>query len=83
MSWKKNLQLRDLDENQPIEVTCHKCGHSHYEQPLDLLKKQDLKYAYLDEVEASLSCKQRGCHGTVRIALSSDRETEGFMGGLA
>ena len=83
MNWKTNLQLLDLDEGQPIEVTCRKCGHSHYERPLDLLQREELKYAYLDEVEASLSCKQRGCHGSVRIALSSDNETEGFMGGLA
>jgi len=83
VSWKTNLQLIDLDKSQFIEVTCHKCGHSIYEHPLDLLQRHDLKYAYLDEVEASLTCKQRGCHGAVRIALSSDSETEGFMGGLA
>ena len=83
MNWKTNLQLVDLDACQPIEVTCRKCGHSHYEKPLELLQRDELKYAYLDEVETSLSCKQRDCHGAVRIALSSDRETEGFMGGLA
>lgn len=83
MNWKTNLQLIDLDEHHPIEVTCRTCGHSLYERPLDLLQQHELKYAYLDEVEASLTCKQRGCHGKVRIALSSHNETEGFMGGMA
>ena len=83
MSWKTKLQLLDLDESQPIEVTCRKCGYSHYEKASNLLHRQDLKYAYLDEVESRLRCQQRGCHGAVRIALSNDSETEGFMGGLA
>ena len=83
MSWKTNLQLRDLDDDQPIEVTCRICGHTRYALPQVLKQREDLKHAYLDEVEAALSCKQRGCHGAVRIALSTDAETEGFMGGLA
>ena len=83
MNWKTNLQLIDLDENQPIEVTCGKCGYGYYERPSDLLQRDGFKYAYLDEVEAKLKCEQRGCCGAVRIALSNDKETEGFMGGLA
>ncbi len=83
MNWKTNLQLRDLDNEQAIEVTCKSCGHTRYELPENLKRREELKHAYLDEVEAALSCKQRGCHGAVRIALSTDAETEGFMGGLA
>ena len=83
MNWKTNLQLFDLDARQPIEVICRSCGHSRYELPADLLQREELQHAYLDEVEAALTCTQRGCHGSVRIALTSDAETEGFMGGLA
>ena len=83
MNWKTNLQLFDLDACQPIEVICRSCGHSRYELSSQLLKRDALKYAYLDEVEAALTCTQRGCQGSVRIALARDAETEGFMGGLA
>jgi len=38
---------------------------------------------YIDEVERLLTCKNRGCDGAVRIALSHQGETEGFVGGLA
>ncbi len=83
MSWKTNLQLLDLDGAQALEVTCRECGYSRYEAAAALLEHDELKFAYLNEVEAALSCTQRGCHGAVRIALSADAETEGFMGGLA
>ena len=83
MSWKQNIQLLDLGDGQPLEVTCRKCGHSRYEQPSELLRRDELKHAWLDEVEAALTCKQRGCHAPMRIALSTETETEGFMGGLA
>jgi len=37
----------------------------------------------MDEVERTLTCHNRGCDGDVRISLSSEEETEGFVGGLA
>jgi len=83
VSWKTELQIIDLDRNQKIEVTCRKCGHSHYENPYLLIKKYGLDFQYLDEVERLLHCHERGCRGDVRIALSASGETEGFVGGLA
>ncbi len=82
MSWKTELQLIDLD-NQKIEVTCKTCGHSRYENPYLLIKKYGLDFSYIDEVERILACNNRGCKGPVRIALSAEEETEGFVGGLA
>jgi len=82
MNWKTNIQLIDLD-NQKIEVTCKTCGHSRYENPYLLIKKYGLDFSYMDEVERTLTCHNRGCHGEVRIALSTEEETEGFVGGLA
>lgn len=82
MNWKTNIQLIDLD-NQKLEVTCKSCGHSRYENPYLLIKKYGLDFAYMDEVERMLTCHSRGCNGEVRIALSSEEETEGFVGGLA
>ena len=82
MTWKTNVQLIDLD-NQKIEVTCKSCGHSRYENPYLLIKKYGLDFAYMDEVERTLTCHNRGCYGEVRIALTAEEETEGFVGGLA
>ena len=82
MSWKTEIQLIDLD-NQRIEVTCKQCGHSRYESPYLLIKKFGFDFAYIDEVERALTCHSRGCQGEVRIALSAEEETEGFVGGLA
>lgn len=82
MSWKTNIQLIDLD-NQKLEVTCKQCGHSRYENPYLLIKKYGLDFSYMDEVERTLICNNRGCFGDVRIALSAEEETEGFVGGLA
>jgi hypothetical protein len=41
------------------------------------------KQAYLDEVECALRCSDHFCKGAVRIALSFDDKTEGFVGGMA
>lgn len=83
MSWKKELQLRDIENTQPLEVQCRICGHGRHEWPGDLLQNQDWGYLYLDEVEARLSCARRGCKGAVRLSLAKPGETEAFIGGMA
>lgn len=80
MSWKHEIQLRDLDGDRSIEVTCRLCGHTHYEQVSSLLALGEM--SYLDEVEMRLACKRRGCRGSVRLALMGTAETDGFVGGL-
>ncbi len=80
MTWKHEIQLRDLDGDQAIEVTCRRCGQTYYEQVSNLLGLG--KMSYLDEVEKRLACKRRGCRGPVRIALMDSAETDGFVGGL-
>jgi len=82
MNWKTDIQLIDVAD-QKIEVTCKTCGHSRYENPYLLIKKYGLDFSYMDEVERTLICYRRGCNGDVRISLSSEEETEGFVGGLA
>ncbi|MEP1921405.1 MAG: hypothetical protein ABJJ43_00130 [Ekhidna sp.] len=42
-----------------------------------------MQFAYLDEVQDALTCKTWNCNGKIRLALSSEAETEGFVGGLA
>lgn len=83
MSWKTEIQLIDLGNEQKLEVTCNTCGHSRYENTHVLASKQGMAYDYLDEVEGNLICHNQGCTGRVRIALSHAADTEGFVGGLA
>ena len=83
MTWKHEIQLRDLDAEQSIEVTCRRCARTYYEQASALLELGDaMGYAYLNEIEKRLACKDRGCRGPVRIALMDNTETGGFVGGL-
>lgn len=81
MNWKTQIQLIDIAD-QKIEVTCKSCGHSRYENPYLLIKKCGLDFSYMDEVERTLVCHNRMCGSDVRIALSTEEETEGFVGGL-
>ena len=83
MNWKQELQLRDLDPAQPIEVQCRICGHGHNEWPSELLQQEELTYVYLDELEHHLKCTRRGCHGPVRLSLAKPGDTEAFVGGMA
>ena len=83
MNWQTDLQISDLDPTQKLEVTCRVCGHSRYEEPRKLIENHGLHFAYLDEVAKFLVCHRYGCRGSVRIALSAEAETEGFIGGMA
>ena len=83
MSWKREIQLIDLDKTQRLEATCQKCGHSRYPNIHELATKQGLAYEYLDEVELFLICINRGCDGRIRLALSHHGDTEGCVAGLA
>lgn len=83
MTWKTEIQLVDLGSDQRLEATCETCGHSHYENIHALATKQGMAYDYLDEVERNLVCRNPGCGGRVRIALSHSGDTEGFVAGLA
>lgn len=53
------------------------------EQQTALMQRRELKQAYLDEVGPVLRCSDHFCKGAVRIALSFDDKTEGFVGGMA
>jgi len=80
VTWKHEIQLRDLEAGQSIEVTCRQCGHTYYRQVSELFALG--KMLYLNEVERRLACKRRGCHGQVRISLVDGAETDGFVGGM-
>ena len=83
MSWQTELKLSDLEPSTRLEVTCRRCGLSHYAGQAELMKRPEFAQAYLDEVEGVLHCSNRFCWGKVRIALIHDDKMEGFVGGMA
>ncbi len=83
MNWKTDLKLTDLDHQQELEVTCRRCGKMRYERKAEILLLAGMRHAYLDEVEKTLSCADRRCGGGVRINLTWDDRTQGFVGGMA
>lgn len=83
MNWKTDIQLIDIDLTQRIEATCKQCNHTHYVDVANLIKQPEMQFIYMDELEAMTICKARLCPGHIRLALVHDRDTEGFVGGMA
>lgn len=83
MSWKRNIQVRDLDDGQRLEMTCRTCGHVHYLTRAMICASAEREFLYLDELEAETLCRARHCRGHVMLAMAPRGETSGFVGGLA
>jgi len=83
MNWKTDIQLRDIDPDQRLEATCKQCNHTHYVDVTNLLRQPEMQFIYMDELENMTVCRARHCPGKVRLALVHDRDTEGFVGGMA
>ena len=83
MSWMRNIQVRDLDDKQRLEMTCRRCGNVQYLTRAMICVSAEREFLYLDEVETETICRQRGCNGGVRLSLAHGRTTSGFIGGLA
>lgn len=83
MNWKTELQVRDLEPGQRLEMTCKTCGHVHYLTPAQIMCAPEREFLYLDEVERETCCKARRCFGKVRMALIRKDAASGFVGGLA
>jgi hypothetical protein len=83
MNWKTELQVRDLEQGQRLEMTCRTCGHVHYLIPVQIMCEPEREFLYLDEVEREAVCKARKCYGKVRMALVRKGVASGFVGGMA
>jgi hypothetical protein len=83
MNWKTELQVRDLEQGQRLEMTCKTCGHVHYLIPAQIMCEPEREFLYLDEVERETVCKARKCYGKVRMALVRKGVASGFVGGMA
>ncbi|KUR75207.1 hypothetical protein [Novosphingobium sp. Fuku2-ISO-50] len=83
MSWLDAIQLRDLDADTRLELTCRACGKVRFVTPAQLLALGDFGHLWLSEVQARARCKQRGCKGAMRLSMPHRGETKGFVGGIA
>ena len=79
MSWKRNIQLLDLDPVERMELHCRRCRQSSYLTPPDMGDPQ----LFLDEAEAALVCARRHCGGSVLVAMSTQGAGVAFSGGIA
>lgn len=83
MNWKRNIQVLDLELDIRLELVCRKCGKLRWLTGQELLERQSAKFLYLEDVERRARCRQRGCGGTMRMAMPGEGETSGFVGGIA
>lgn len=83
MSWLDRIQLRDLDADTRFELTCRRCGKVRFLTVGEILARGDYRHLWLSEVQGRARCRQRGCGGTVRLAMLHTGEARGFVGGIA
>jgi hypothetical protein len=83
VSWKDNIQIRDLDPQDRIELTCRICKKTRYLTGAELHQRRTQQRLTLAQVEQRAKCRQRGCGGTMRMAMPHLGETKGFVGGMA
>ena len=83
MNWKTNIQIRDLDAEDRLELTCRKCGTVRWLTGQELRSRKGKEHLTLGEVEMRARCRQRGCGGTTRLAMPAPQDTAGFVGGIA
>lgn len=83
MGWKTKIQVRDLADDQRLEMTCKKCRRLVYVKKADICTIEGRDQLYLDELERRSRCKERHCDGHMRMAMERLAELSGFVGGLA
>lgn len=83
MNWRTNIQIRDLEADERLEVTCRKCGKFRWITGEELQARKGMEHLTLREVEARARCRQRGCGGYMRLAMPAPQDTAGFVGGIA
>ena len=83
MNWKTDLRAADLGDDVRLELTCKRCGAVRFLSSDAILARSGGRHLYLDQVETRARCRQRGCNGAMRMALTRKGEASGFVGGIA
>jgi hypothetical protein len=79
VSWLDAIQLRDLDAETRLELTCRTCGKVRFVTPAHLLTLGDFGHLWLSEVQARARW-QRGCKARCALPCRSAGD-EGFCWG--
>jgi hypothetical protein len=83
VSWQDAIQLRDLEIDARLELTCRECGKVRFVTVGELLALGDFGHLWLSEVQERARCRQRGCRSPMRLAMPNRGDTKGFVGGIA
>jgi hypothetical protein len=86
VSWLDTIQLRDLDTQARIELTCRRCGKVRFVTPQDILSLGDYGHLWLSEVcslrsavNSAVARAQCGSHcptQATHAALSGDQRSD-------
>ncbi|MBK3745822.1 hypothetical protein G3A39_42450 [Paraburkholderia aspalathi] len=80
--WKSTIQVRDLADEQKLEMTCRKCGRVTYIDRKLICAQPDREQLFLDEIEKKARCKALKCNGRMRMGMVRLDEMSGFVGGM-
>jgi len=83
VSWLDQIQVRDLDAGVRFELTCRQCGKVRFLTVAQIMARGDYGHLWLAEVQGRARCRQRGCGGTMRLAMPRRGASQGFVGGIA
>jgi hypothetical protein len=83
VNWRTNIQILDLEDDDRLELTCRKCGKFRWLTGAELRARKGVQHLTLGAVESRARCRQRGCGGTMRLAMPAPQDTAGFVGGIA
>ena len=82
MTWKTEMQVRDLDPGGKLNATCRACGYAWLEPVEDLAAIIPHANAFIDEAEQCLSCPDCRTVG-VDLVLANEMKPSAFVAGRA
>lgn len=90
-SWKDNYRLYDMDENQPIDLQCKRCGTMRKyrrDSAIEAMQRQGLSYhdarqLYPSEFEQRVKCRVFRCRGAMRLEMPMQHKISAWIGGMA
>lgn len=82
MAWRDEMKLADVAPQCEIEVECRKCSKSYMLWPTELMENEAYAQLFIDQLQATLKCRDKHCNGQVKLAILYDHLVTGFIGGM-
>ncbi|MBB4291988.1 hypothetical protein GGE16_004064 [Rhizobium leguminosarum] len=67
--WKRDVQLRDLSEQQGLIISCQRCGFNRKATKGSLCASPERELMTIEDVEVDCICMTTGCLGKVKISM--------------